>query len=602
MRDTLSHRGPNDCGTWWSLDRRVGLAQRRLAIVDLSLAGHQPMTDGSGQTSITFNGEIYNHHDLRKELEACGHQFRSSSDTEVLLAAYRQWGVDCLERLNGMFAFCIYDQTTRRMFLARDRAGEKPLFYWHTPDKLVFASELKALMEFPDLPRRIDLEAFQFYLAFGYVPGSMCILQNVKKLPQGHAMTYDTVSGAMDVWQYWELPQLQTDPTNDEVELERELERLLENSVRRQIVADVPVGILLSGGIDSSLVTAMAARVSSDPVQTFNVSFAGHKQYDEAPYARLVARHFGTEHTELVVEPDVLEILPELARQYDEPMADSSMIPTFLVSKLIRQHATVALGGDGGDELFGGYYHYAWLLQLARRRRYIPKCLRTSLAFATRRLLPLGVKGRNYLLAQLAEPPQDIGRFNTFFDRQERRWLVPLLRRKAVREAPVESYKANLAYRFTSPLQQATAVDFMTYLVDDILVKVDRSSMLVSLEVRAPFLDHHIVEFAFRQIPDHLKTNLSDRKILPRRLAKRILPSELDLDRKQGFSLPLSAWFRGRWGDYVEEVLTNTDPDLFDRRAIDHLLYGQRLGFSNIHRLFALTIFELWRRQYKVHF
>ena len=368
----LRHRGPDDAGLWQSPDGRVGLAQRRLAIIDLSPCGHQPMVDTFGQLCITFNGEIYNYLDLRRELVARGHHFRTASDTEVILEAYRAWGVDCLSHLNGMFAFCLYDSAAQRLFLARDRAGEKPLFYWHTPGHLVFASELKALMADPAFPRRLDLQALDYYLAYGYVPGEMCILQGVRKLAQGQAMTYDLETDTPRVWRYWQLrePPSPADVSVDD--LSAELETLLEDSVRRQLIADVPVGVLLSGGIDSSLVTAMASRVSSTPVKTFTISFPGHGAYDEGPYARLVAEYFGTQHTELVAEPAAVELLPALAWQYDEPMADSSMVPAYLVARLVRQHATVALGGDGGDELFGGYPHYSWLQWQERARRYLP--------------------------------------------------------------------------------------------------------------------------------------------------------------------------------------------------------------------------------------
>jgi asparagine synthase (glutamine-hydrolysing) len=286
MRDTLRHRGPDDAGLWWAPDGRVGLAHQRLAVIDLSPGGRQPMLDSSSQLCITFNGEIYNYVELRRELETYGHRFVTASDTEVILESYRAWGIDCLSRLNGMFAFCLYDSVMRRLFLARDRAGEKPLFYYYTPGRLVFASELKALMMDPGFPRKLDLEALDYYLAYGYVPGEMCILKGVRKLGQAHAMTYELETDTLRDWRYWELPKQywQADVSADE--LTDELERLLSDSVRRQLVADVPVGILLSGGIDSSLVTAMAARVSSRPVKTFTISFPGHDAYDEGPYAR----------------------------------------------------------------------------------------------------------------------------------------------------------------------------------------------------------------------------------------------------------------------------------------------------------------------------
>ncbi|MGA7992929.1 MAG: asparagine synthase (glutamine-hydrolyzing), partial [Thermoanaerobaculia bacterium] len=354
MRDAMRHRGPDDAGTWWSEDGRVGLAQRRLAIIDLSPGGHQPMQDASGSLCITFNGEIYNYLDLRAELESLGHAFRTASDTEVVLEAWREWGEGMLARLNGMFAFALWDRHARRLVLARDRAGEKPLFYWQGPEGLAFASELKGLMAFPGFPRELDLDSLPSYLAFGYVPFGRCLLRGVRKVEPAHAIAFEP-GREPRTWAWWVLPEPSSGPPPDPEELDAELETLLEDSVRRQLVADVPVGILLSGGIDSSLVTAMAARSSSRPVKTFTIAFPGHHVHDESAFARVVARHFGTDHTELAAEEATVELLPELARQYDEPMADSSMVPTFLVCRLVRRHATVALGGDGGDELFGGY-------------------------------------------------------------------------------------------------------------------------------------------------------------------------------------------------------------------------------------------------------
>ncbi|MGB0383221.1 MAG: asparagine synthase (glutamine-hydrolyzing) [Ardenticatenaceae bacterium] len=600
MRDTMHHRGPDDAGVWWSSDYRIGLAQRRLAIIDLSPGGHQPMSDRSGQLWITFNGEIYNYEELRRALESRGHRFRTASDTEVILEAYRAWGVDCLSHLNGMFAFGLYDKSRQRLFLARDRAGEKPLFYRHTPEKLVFASELKALMADPAFSRTIDLQALDYYLAYGYVPGDMCMLKGVRKLPPAHGLIYDLAANQVQIWRYWELPD--PPPANESIPEEgliEELETLLLDSVRLRLIADVPVGILLSGGIDSSLVTALAARVTSEPLRTFTISFPGYGTYDEGPYARLVAQHFGTQHLELVAEPATVEILPALARQYDEPMGDSSMVPTYLVSRMIREHATVALGGDGGDELFGGYFHHSWLQQQERVRRFIPRSVRQVIRSAALRLLPIGLKGRNYLLGLTIDLSRSIAQPNLFFDSQFRRRLLAPLKYDFANEIP-ETHKATLYTDFKTQLQRATRVDFSTYLVDDLLVKVDRASMLTSLEVRAPWLDHRIIEFAFGRVPDVLRATERERKVLLRRLAARLLPPQLDLKRKQGFSLPLQSWFKGEWGRYIESVLSETDPGLFDQQVIQSLIAGQNKGYANSQRLFALTMFELWRREYQV--
>jgi asparagine synthase (glutamine-hydrolysing) len=601
MRDTMRHRGPDDAGIWWSCDGRVGLASRRLAIIDLSPGGHQPMLDASGRLCIVQNGEIYNYQDLRTELESRGHRFRTSSDTEVLLETYRAWGLDCLSHLNGMYAFAVYDSKAQRVFLARDRAGKKPLFYWHTPRGLVFASELKAIMAEPSFPRRLNIRALGHYLAYGYVPGSMCILEGVKKLPAGHAMSYDLAANVLRTWSYWQLPPQPRESRTQIEDLGDELEALLEDSVRRRLVADVPVGILLSGGIDSSLITAMAARISPRSVKTFTISFPGHGAYDESAYARLVATHFGTDHHELAATPATVEILPRLARQYDEPIGDSSVIPTYLVSSLVRQHATVALGGDGGDELFAGYPHYNWIQWQERARQVLPASVRRFVSTGAKHWLPPWFRGRHYLTSFGADLPDTIASVNLYFDVLARHHLLsPLITGEDRLDGLPEARKASVCPSDYTPLQQATRVDFQTTMVEDYLVKVDRASMLASLEVREPWLDYRLVEFAFGRVPDALRATARKRKVLSRYVAARLLPRKLDLKRKQGFSVPLDAWFRGQWGRYVDEVLREADRNLFDQRVVQSLIASQRRGHANTNRLFALTLFELWRREYRI--
>ncbi|MCP4378578.1 MAG: asparagine synthase (glutamine-hydrolyzing) [bacterium] len=602
MRDTMRHRGPDDAGIWWDDRRKVGMAHRRLSIIDLSPGGHQPMTDEPGKLTLVYNGEIYNYRQLRDELTAKGHQFRSASDTEVILEAYRAWGTDCLTRLNGMFAFALYDASAGRMFLARDRSGQKPLYYQHDGNRLVFASELKAIMADPAFKREIDLEALDHYLAYGYVPGSLCMLKGVRKLPPAHYLTCGIDLAEVNIQRYWKLP----DPSDDrsrrsEEELLDEYHQLLRDSVRRRLIADVPVGILLSGGVDSSLITAMASEVSSTPVKTFTIAFPGAGQFDESPYARMVADHFGTEHVELQAEQADLDLLPDLAAQFDEPMADSSMIPTYLVCRLIRQHATVALGGDGGDELFGGYPRHSWIQQQQRLRRFFPPPLRQLARKTAQWMIRPGRKGRNYILGALSSLPQSIAQMNIYCDESlRRRLLAPISSRQSPQHRSPENYRVDLCETGRTPLQIATSVDFRTYLPEDILVKVDRSSMLTSLEVRAPFLDHRLVEFAFARVGDSLRATSGARKILSRRLAGGLLPPQLDLQRKQGFSLPLQEWFKGKWGDYCRDVLSETDTNLFDRDTIDTLISDQQRGRFNTQRIFALTVFELWRRRYDV--
>lgn len=596
MRDGLAHRGPDDAGMWWSSDGAVGLAHRRLSIIDLTAAGHQPMHDGSDALWITFNGEIYNHRQLRHRLEALGHRFQSATDTEVILAAFQQWGADCLERLDGMFAFVIYDAARRRLFAARDRAGEKPLYYRLANGRLTFASELKALMQDPKMERRLDPAALDFYLAYGYVPRDWCVMKGSHKLPAAHAFSFDVGTQDLRVWQYWRLPESAPQAHAREEDLVAELEHLLRAAVSRQLVADVPVGVLLSGGLDSSLITAVGSQVAGSALRTFTVTFPGAGTHDEGPFARVVADHFGTDHTELVAEPTSVDLLPLLARQFDEPIADSAIVPTYLVSKLIRSSATVALGGDGGDELFGGYPHYSWLLKGDRLRRWIPSAARHGVARMAAHL-PTGVRGRNHLVGFGSDGAASIAHVNLYFDADSRRRLAPVLSTLNGR-ATAESVRAGWASGSRSILQEAMRTDFHTTMADGYLVKLDRASMLNSLEVRAPWLDRQIIEFAASRVPDSLKVTHDSRKILPRRLGARLLPAALDLKRKQGFTMPLAAWFKGEWGAFVRDVLSSADRTLFDAAEIRSLQDSQRRGLANTGRLFSLTMFELWRREY----
>lgn len=602
MSAALRHRGPDSAGTWSNADGSLVLAHRRLAILDLTATGHQPMQYPGGNATIVFNGEIYNYDDLRLELGGAGYQFHTQTDTEVILVAYLHWGQACVEKFNGTFAFAIHDLSSDRIFLARDRAGEKPLFYWHSGPVFAFASELKALMCCPALSRRLDLQAMNFYLAYGYVPGKFCILDGVRKLPAGETLVYDRRTGQIQTNRYWSLPvaPASSAPAPNTQELVNEFEVLLTDAVRRQMVADVPVGILLSGGVDSSVVTALASRLRSRPVRTFTISFPGHAAFDEASYAQIVANHCGTDHTVLSAESASTDILPELARQYDEPLADSSMIPTYMISRLIRQHATVAVGGDGGDELFAGYGHYQWLRRQEQLRRWVPGPVRSALAGATSRLVPAGVRGRSYVLGVEGSIGRSFAFVNQFYDARLRRRLFPALQALTPSElAWPERYKEELVCAGETVVQRATAVDFTTYMADDILVKVDRASMLASLEVRAPFLDHRVIEFAFGRVPESLKISGSRRKILPRMLAERLLPKELNLDRKQGFSIPLASWLRGEWGEVMTSVILGPGGS-FMQREVATLLRDQQRGLSNQQRIFALTMFEMWRREYGV--
>jgi asparagine synthase (glutamine-hydrolysing) len=515
----------------------------------------------------------------------------------VILAGYAAWGERVLDRLDGMFAFALWDDRDGRLFLARDRAGEKPLFYRHGPDGLHFASELKALMADPECPRALDVEALNFYLAYGYVPAERCILEGVSKLPPAHAVVYETDTNRLRTWRYWSLPEPpRAHPAPDE-ELVDECEVLLERAVRRQLQADVPVGVLLSGGLDSSLVTAMAARAAGGRVRTFTVSFPGASAFDEGPYARLVADHFDTDHTELIADDVSVDLLPRLASQYDEPIGDSSMIPTYLVSGAVRRVSTVALGGDGGDELFGGYGRYTWAArqQLARRVMTPPVA---DLVGTLSARLPLGFRGRTLLMSLRGAAPERVARLGVILSATDRARLVPALRGAGLTDP--ELFCSACAGGDGSLVEQLTRCDFLSYLPEDILVKVDRASMLVSLEVRAPFLDRQMIEFAFGRVPARLRARGGERKVLLRRLAARVLPPTFDAVRKQGFGVPLERWYPGTWGTFMQEVLAEADPRLFDARCIRGMLDRQKGRMANTQRLFALVVFELWRRHYRV--
>jgi asparagine synthase (glutamine-hydrolysing) len=553
------------------------------------------MVEADADLSLVYNGEVYNFQELRTELQRAGHVFRSTGDAEVILKAYQAWGPALLERLNGMFAFALYDARKRVVFMARDRAGEKPLYYSQRPDALLFASELKSLLSVPGFVPVLDLQSLHYYLAFGFVPGELCILQNVRKLPPAHALLYHLDTQQLHTWRYWQLPEYEPVQRTTDQHL-AVLEDLLRDSVRLRLLADVPVGISLSGGVDSSLITALAAALSPEPPRTFTVTFPGSATHDERAHAALVARHFRTNHAEIEAEPLTVGALPELARQFDEPIADSSMLPTYLLARAIREQATVALFGDGGDELFGGYPHYLWAQRAAGVQAGLPRFVRTGLSAMARRL-PLGTRGRHYLLGLQEGAAETVAHINLYFDRFTRRELAPA-RAGSDPCVAAERFKMNLCRPQDSVLRQAMRVDFLTYLPDALLVKVDRASMLASLEVRTPFLDHRVVEFAFRELPDSLRATRNERKVLLRRLAARLLPAQLDLTRKQGFSIPIDDWLRGPWRRPFADWLA--DSPLFHARVVQQLFSGLDRGRANGQRLFALAIFELWRREYGI--
>jgi asparagine synthase (glutamine-hydrolysing) len=594
-RDKMRHRGPDAAGEWWSDDGHVGLAHRRLSIIDLSTSADQPMLADNASLAIVFNGEIYNYLELQQKLKANGIQFKSKSDTEVILAAYRTWGTDCLSHLNGMFCFALYDVKAQKLFIARDRAGEKPLYYSFRNGELVFASELKSLLAYPGTQAKIDAVSLNRYLAEGFVSGGESILEGIKKLPPAHAILFDLRTGGLQTWRFWNLPVMSGTPV-EEAELLNELENLLQDSVLRQLISDVPVGVLLSGGTDSSLITAMAVRAKPE-IMTFTVRFPEFAAYDESPYARLIAKHFGTKHHELDADATSVHLLPKLAAQYDEPLIDSSMIPTFLVSQKIREHCTVALGGDGGDELFGGYRHYNRLLWLNNKVRSVPYSLRRIFVKMLENQMSIGYKGRNWIQALGANLATDVPLVASYFDFHYRKKLIGDI----ATEVEVNKAGKDLVTPDMDLLQRATRTDFLNYLPEDILVKVDRASMLSSLEVRAPMLDYRLIEFAFSRVPSDLKTTPEGRKILLKRLAAKVLPPEFDSSRKQGFSIPLSHWLEnGPWLNYFREILLDRAQQLFSHAMIERMFREQQKGHNNGERLFGLLMFELWRREYKI--
>jgi asparagine synthase (glutamine-hydrolysing) len=595
-RDAMLHRGPDGFGEWWSSDDRVGFGHRRLSIHDLSIAGHQPMLDQTDAHTLVFNGEIYNYIEIRKVLISKGYRFVSDSDTEVLLYSWIEWQEQCVVQLNGMFSFAIYDKNRDIVFMARDRAGEKPLFYSVNDGELRFSSELKGLLVDPSFSHSLDKKSLDCYLSLGYVPGDMCIINGVHKLPPAHTMVFNCKDGTVSVSEYWSLPIVKDQGNLDKNDglILNELEILLEQSISRQLNADVPVGILLSGGVDSSLITAIACRISKK-VKTYSIGFSQYEQYDELPHARNVSNYFQTDHTELQANNINTDLLYKLAKQYDEPMADSSMLPTYLVSKLVKKHCTVALGGDGGDELFGGYHYYSRLFQTYKIGKYIPFIVRKFIFGFLKKVSKTGLKGHALISELSIDYGNELPKPTSFFGYRARKKLL-----NNYSESVADEVFENRTPRVKGLLARAMIMDFKNYLPEDILVKVDRASMINSLELRSPFLDYHVIEYAFGQVPLRLKTSHNQRKIILKKLSKKILPKNFDRQRKQGFSIPLKEWLKeGEWRDMFKKVLLASDC-MFNKDFIEKLLDEQDKGRNHQERLFSLVIFELWRREYNI--
>lgn len=600
MRDSMVHRGPDDAGIWINNEQIVGLAHRRLSIIDLSKAGRQPISDNEGKIWITYNGEIYNFHAIRNELESFGFVFKTRTDTEIIINAYKKWGTDCLQKFNGMFAFAIYDDRNKTFFLARDRVGKKPLYYAVYDKKFTFASEIKALLRDSSLPREIDLKALNYYLTFGYIGGDMSIFQYIRKLPPAHAMIYEISTKKQKIWNYWNV-QLLIKENRSEDELLEELEALLEDSVRLRMISDVPLGAFLSGGIDSSIVVAMMSKVSNDAVKTFSIGFEENK-YNELPFAKIVADHFKTQHHEIIIKPDAFAIMPELVKQFDEPFADSSMIPTYYVSKVTREYVTVALSGDGGDELFGGYTHYLGTLGNYYIAKFVPSLLRKAFAVSAE-ILPEKTKGKRQLLRL------KYNGYGAYIDRVTHLYFKERYRKNLLSNdilislkenffLPEDSRKDYFINKDRDFINCLCLSDFKTYLPDDILVKVDRASMLVSLEVRAPILDYRIAEFSMRLVSGGLKVRKTTLKYLLKRLARKILPQNLNINRKRGFTIPISEWFRGELYPHIRDILLNSNNHFFKKHYIEKLLEEHRNGINHSGRLYTLLVFCLWEEEY----
>lgn len=596
-RNRMIHRGPDDAGIWQSADGAVLLGHRRLSILDLSPAGHQPMVSVCGRFVIVFNGEVYNYLELKVELEALGHRFKGSGDTEVILVAYRQWGDGCLNRFNGMFALTIWDKgtpdTPPSLFLARDHAGKKPLYYAHRGQTLAFASELKAIPK--EMRGGIDLQALNHYLALGYVPGALCIASSVNKLPPAHAARFRPDTGELKVWRWWELPAHRPTVLGDVEALIDEAEALLRDAVRLRMRSDVPVGVLLSGGLDSSLIVACAAQSVSQPITTFTMGLPGSR-LDETSYADIVARYFGTDHHVLELSRPSLDILDEIAPFIDEPIADSSLIPTYIVSKLTSQHVKVALGGDGGDELFGGYSDYTTAFADDARIGWLPEQIfRLSAALAER--LPTGMPGRNRFSALRGGPFQSLVWGSPYFDAVARRRILnpEVVDALGVDFMAPEFFRYKLFQTGRDPVDSMTRTHFGSILPDDFLVKVDRASMAVSLEMRAPFLDNTLVEFAFGRLPSEWKVAGTQGRRLEKLLGKRLLPPDLDINRKQGFSIPLNEWLSGPDGGRIDDIQGQLAAWI-SNAELHRLKAGHLAGRANGSRLFGLIMLGIFTK------
>lgn len=611
MSIRLVHRGPDEEGSF--VRGPIALGQRRLRIIDLA-GGHQPMSNEDESIWVTFNGEIYNFRELRADLQKRGHRFATASDTEVIVHAYEEDGERCVERFRGMFAFALWDERRRRLLLARDRVGKKPLFYARADGQFVFASELQSLLQHPGVRREVDVVALDDYLTFGYVPAPRTIFQGVFKLPPAHVLTLDFAGGdreepTLRTKRYWQLtygPKLDL----DEEKACDELAEVLTEATRLRMIADVPLGALLSGGVDSSIVVALMSSLSQRPVKTFSIGFQ-EQAFNELPYARLVAQRYGTEHHELVVRPNALEVLPLLVRHYGEPYADSSAVPSYYVAQMTRKQVTVALNGDGGDECFGGYERYLASLA-AERYRKIPWLVRRGIVEPVAALIPGSLPRRNrlgqvkrFLQNATKAREQRYLRWMTYLTPEQKDdFYTPQMRAElAGRDGGAWLLGLFDAAKEIAPehLDSLLSVDVASYLPYDLLVKMDIATMANSLEARSPFLDHKVMEFAAR-LPQRHKVRGTTLKHLLKKLGKRLLPPEILSRRKMGFGVPVGLWMRGELRPLLEDVLLSPRalarkyfrPEAVRQMAQMHLSGARDYSFQ----LWALLCLEMWHREF----
>ncbi len=599
MCDVLTHRGPDGAG--YHEGPHAALGMRRLAIIDVP-GGQQPVYNEDRTVAAVFNGEIYNFAELRAELRRRGHQMMTDGDSECIAHLYEEYGDSLVDHLRGMFAFAVWDGTRRRLLLARDRSGKKPLYWRHDGRSLFFGSELKALAADPGLARRVDLVALHHYLTYQYVPAPWSIYQGVSKLPPGHILTWQ--DGKIETRRYWQLPGPQHEQVSSVPQAAERLRELLLEATKIRMVSERPLGAFLSGGVDSSAVVAAMARSSSEPVKTFSIGFED-AMLDERAYARIVANRYGTDHHEHVVTSSALEVLPFLTWHYDEPFADSSAIPTLYVSHLSSQHVTVVLTGDGGDESFGGYMRY---LVMARAGRLpVPGVIRPGLRSLSTRLFAAGDRPRIHRAARaldaLGQPPSGrYARLVSCFTPERKLQVYTAELREQV--GGVDSYRlidqAFAASSAPSLAGKIMDVDIHTYLPGDILAKLDIATMACSIEARCPFLDHHLMEWS-AGLPAQLKVRRGTTKFLLKKAMEPWLPREVLSRSKQGFGVPMAAWLRTSFRDLARDVLTDATArsrGLFRHEAITNMLAEHDRGHDHARLLWALIQFELWHRTY----